>query len=171
MRFEVDRIQIVDRKQTPLPELGVGDWVWVMVSDTGVGIPAGVLPHIFEPFFTTKAPGKGTGLGLAQVHGIVSAHEGVIDVHSQPGQGARFAIYLPALATQAAQPQAIHEQALPHGDGETILVVEDDATVRGALKEALASLDYGILEADSGKQALAVLSQRAGQIVHWDVTE
>jgi signal transduction histidine kinase len=90
------RFRLVSPDEAPSPGMEAGEWVQVSVSDTGTGIPSEVLPHLFEPFFTTKAPGKGTGLGLAQVHGLVQQHHGHIDVETQEGKGTTFIIYLPA---------------------------------------------------------------------------
>ncbi|MCJ7551330.1 MAG: PAS domain S-box protein, partial [Anaerolineae bacterium] len=95
--IELDRVQVARHQEPPLPEMEAGEWVRVRVTDTGEGIPADVLPHIFEPFFTTKDVGKGTGLGLAQVYGIVKQHEGHIDIGTKTGAGTAFTIYLPAL--------------------------------------------------------------------------
>jgi signal transduction histidine kinase len=90
------RLQLMSQDEAPLPGMAPGEWIQVSVSDNGSGIPSDVLPHLFEPFFTTKAPGKGTGLGLAQVYGLVQQHQGHIAVQSQEGEGTTFIIYLPA---------------------------------------------------------------------------
>ncbi len=100
LSFELERIHVATLKDVPLLEMTMskttlGHWVKLSVSDTGLGIPSDVLPHIYEPFFSTKAPGQGTGLGLAQVHGIINAHGGYIDVNSQVGRGTTFILYLP----------------------------------------------------------------------------
>jgi CheY-like chemotaxis protein len=136
-----------------------GDWVRMTVSDTGAGIPPDVLPHVFDPFFTTKAPGKGTGLGLAQVYGIVTQHEGRIDVESQEGQGTTFTIYLPALPVRPTEAPALEMVDLIEGQGETILVVEDNAFTRRALVESLELLNYRVVEAESGQEALEILER------------
>jgi PAS domain S-box-containing protein len=153
------RVRVEDRKQAPLPEMAPGEWVRVTVADSGVGISPKDLPRVFEPFFTTKAPGQGTGLGLAQVYGIVKQHEGYIDVVSQVGEGTTFTLYLPALPV--SPPEAIEPEDLElvRGRGETILVVEDDAATREALVESLGILDYQVLEAANGREALAILEQ------------
>jgi two-component system cell cycle sensor histidine kinase/response regulator CckA len=139
----------------------------MMMSDTGVGIPPDALPHIFEPFFTTKAPGEGSGLGLAQVHGIVGQHEGHIDVETQIGKGTTFVIYLPALpADPESSIAALLEEApsLASGKGETILIVEDNAAARQVLVESLKLLNYRVLEAAHGQDALRILEQRGEDI-------
>jgi CheY-like chemotaxis protein len=133
--------------------------VRLAVTDTGTGIPPDARSRIFEPFFTTKRPGKGSGLGLAQVHGIVKQHGGEIGVHTQVGAGTTFSIYLPALAATApaAPPPAVTAPA--GGEGQTILIVEDDATLRAALVDAVELLGYRTLSAANGREALALLAQ------------
>ncbi len=139
-------------------------WVQLTVADTGTGIPADALPHIFEPFFTTKGLGKGTGLGLAQVYGIVKQHEGHIDVTTTPDRGTTFTVVLPALSVPGA-PIVQREQAdLTQGHGEIILVVEDNPQVRAALVEGLEGLNYRTLQASNGREALALYVQRAADI-------
>jgi two-component system, cell cycle sensor histidine kinase and response regulator CckA len=137
------------------PERRPGDYVCVSVTDTGCGISAENLPRIFEPFFTTKEVGKGTGLGLATVYGIVQQHQGWIDVLSEVGAGAAFKIYLPAVAPlPLAAPVAKAPEGKPAGGSETILLVEDDQAVRSLLRCLLENFGYGVREAASGPQAL-----------------
>jgi CheY-like chemotaxis protein len=164
LHIGLDRIRIEDRKRAPLPEMEAGEWVRVTVSDTGTGIPPDVRPRIFEPFFTTKERGEGTGLGLAQVHGIVKQHEGEIDVTTTVGEGTTFTIYLPALLV--AKPEALPEErlALPQGQGETILVVEDNAAMREALVDTLELLNYRALEAANGREALEILERQTLEV-------
>jgi len=118
----------------------------------------------FEPFFTTKSPAEGTGLGLAQVHGIVMQHEGHIDIHSQVGRGTTFVIYLPALQIYQPELPAMNLPDLVGGRGETILVVEDSEPTRQALVASLEELNYGTLEAVNGREALDILEQRGDEI-------
>jgi two-component system, cell cycle sensor histidine kinase and response regulator CckA len=129
-----------------------GDYIRLAVSDTGTGMAAEVLEHLFEPFFTTKESGKGTGLGLATVYGIVKQSEGDIDVQSELGRGTTFYIYLPHVV-QAADAQADHQATLPGGH-ETVLVVEDQETVRRLAVRMLRDLGYDVLDAASGPEAL-----------------
>ncbi|NOZ70715.1 MAG: PAS domain S-box protein [Chloroflexi bacterium] len=164
LHIALDQIHIEDSKEAPLPEMEAGDWVRLVVADAGSGIPPEVLPHIFEPFFTTKEPGEGTGLGLAQVYGIVKQHGGHIDVSSRLGEGTTFTIYLPALVTPKAPPLLEPSTALPRGNGETILLVEDNTLAREALREGLESLGYRVLTAANGQEALEVYDQRASEI-------
>ena len=134
------------------------------ITDTGTGIAPDVLPRIFEPFFTTRAP-VGHGLGLSQVYGIVKQHDGHIDVETKEGQGTTFRLYLPALAAAADRPARAEEAAqVAHGEGETILVVEDDRTMRSAMVAILDMLNYRVLEAANGQEALEVCDQHGEKI-------
>jgi signal transduction histidine kinase/ActR/RegA family two-component response regulator len=157
------QIRIASRKKAPLPEIKVGEWIQIEVSDTGTGIPPDVLPHIFEPFFTTKAP-QGSGLGLAQVHGIVGSHEGHIAVDTQFGKGTTFTIYLPNMPLESPEPSTLEMESLVKGQGETILVVEDNAAARKALVASLQQLNYRTIEAINGREALVILKQHSDKI-------
>lgn len=133
-----------------------GPYVMLAVSDTGVGIDAELQRHIFEPFFTTKQSGKGTGLGLATVYGIVKQSGGHIWVYSEPGHGTTFKIYLPAAKGIARRTEAAHKEIDVSGT-ETILLVEDDQSVRSLAKRILERAGYTIIEAGDGEQALRIL--------------
>ncbi len=161
LTLALDRLILRPGEAPPLPMLGAGAWVRLIVADTGVGISPEGLERVFDPFFTTKGPGEGTGLGLAQVHGIVKQHGGEIGVTSVVGQGTTFTICLPAQAV-ALQPETVlsNEEALPFGLGQTILVVEDNPATRASLVESLRSLHYRVLEAGDGVDALALLDAR-----------
>jgi two-component system cell cycle sensor histidine kinase/response regulator CckA len=145
----------------PSREMGPGEWACLAVTDTGSGIPTDVLPHLFEPFFTTRVPLR-TGLGLAQVYGITKQHDGHIDVSTQAGHGTTFTIYLPALPVSEPEARFSEVTAMPEGDGETILVVEDGPAIRKALAESLEMLNYRVLTAASGREALALFEQHSG---------
>jgi PAS domain S-box-containing protein len=159
LRIDLERVCVDSCEGAPLPEMEPGEWVRLTVSDTGTGIPPDVLSHIFEPFFTTKAP-LGSGLGLAQVDGIVAQHGGRIDVETHVGEGTTFTIYLPALPVAEPEALPLEVEGPIRGRGETILVVEDDVAVRGALVGSLESLNYRTLEAADGREALAILERR-----------
>jgi len=137
-------------------QLAPGLYVRLTVTDTGTGIAAENLPHIFEPFFTTKEAGKGTGLGLATVYGIVEQHRGWVNVTSEPDRGTTFNIYFPAVAGDPAEPGSEPAPAkLPQGT-ETIFVVEDATAVRTIVCQTLRRCGYNVLQAESGREALAV---------------
>jgi two-component system cell cycle sensor histidine kinase/response regulator CckA len=164
LHFALERITLGERDKPPLPEMEPGRWVRLTVTDTGVGISPEIQPHVFDPFFTTKEPGKGSGLGLPQVYGIVKQHEGHIDFTTEPGRGTTFALYLPALPMPRPPVPAGKTEPLPQGQGQTILVVEDEAATRRALVESLETLNYRVLEALNGQQALAIFEQHAGTV-------
>lgn len=138
-------------------------YVRIAVTDTGCGMPKETLDHIFEPFFTTKEPGKGTGLGLATVYGIVKQSHGHITVHSEPGVGSTFKVFFPSLDKSVPLPTTRPLDAAPKGDG-TILLVEDEAALRVLAAESLKRLGYTVLQAGNGLEALAVADQHAGKI-------
>ncbi len=147
------------------PAARTGQFVCLQVTDTGCGIPANVMPRIFEPFFTTKSEGRGTGLGLSTVFGIVGQHQGWIDVASTVGVGTTFSIYLPVAAQ--VEPCALQldgvEMKVPGGT-ETILVVEDEASVRDFAVSALQLHGYRVLQATSGRHALEVWERHMNDI-------
>jgi PAS domain S-box-containing protein len=170
LHLDLTRFHVERRREAPLPEITPGDWIRVTVEDTGCGIPEDVLPHIYEPFFTTKPPGQGSGLGLSQVYGIISQHDGAIAVDSQvpagpeqPG-GTRFTLYLPAIPAPSSDPATLGRPDLPQGTGETILVVEDNRATRNALVESLELLNYRVLQATQGREALDILADHADEI-------
>jgi PAS domain S-box-containing protein len=151
------------------PEVVAGDYVLLAVSDTGKGMDVETRSHLFEPFFSTKEPGKGTGLGLATVFGIVKQNLGLISVYSEPGQGTTFKIYLPRAREEAlrADPIAVHQD--PRGT-ETVLLVEDEAQVLNLGRRILAQQGYSVLAAASPEAAIAQAAQHPGPI-HLLVTD
>ena len=155
LRFELSRVEIGPDETPPVADMPPGEWVCLAVSDTGTGMTEEVQAHLFEPFFTTKEVGKGTGLGLAQVYGIVRQHEGYIDVETKIGEGTTFRVYLPA---SGVEPEIVEQEspAVPRGQGETILLVEDEENLREAAQEMLESQGYRVLTAANGREALEV---------------
>jgi PAS domain S-box-containing protein len=136
------------------PHVKPGRYVVLSVSDTGFGMSEEVKTHIFEPFFTTKGPGKGTGLGLATVYGIVTQWGGHCEVETEVGRGASFNIYLPAVEGPQPTGESAHEgKTLPRGR-ETIMLVEDEDRVRAITSRILQGLNYTVLEARSGEEAI-----------------
>lgn len=155
----------VEPERAPLPEMQPGAWIALAVQDTGTGISQEAMPHLFEPFFTTKEPGSGTGLGLAQVYGIVKQHGGEIGVESQEGRGTTFTIYLPAPEEAKQGPETTEEAFQPSGKTNgIILLVEDDDTTRKAIRETLELLGYQVLTAINGQDALDKLDQQVDAI-------
>jgi CheY-like chemotaxis protein len=132
------------------------------VRDNGSGIAPETLPRIFEPFFTTKAPGRGTGLGLSTVYGIVRQHEGWIEVTTAPGKGTTFEVFIPALAATAplpATPEAKSNADASRGHGERILLVEDDDTVRESTRMIAMRSGYRVTEAPDATVALKIWAE------------
>jgi nitrogen-specific signal transduction histidine kinase/CheY-like chemotaxis protein len=155
LRVTLERLTFSDPRDAPVADLPPGVWIRWSVRDTGSGIPDEVLPHIFEPFFTTKEPGRGSGLGLPQVHGIITQHDGVIDVTTAPNEGARFDLYLPAFTSEADVAPFLESGAEPmRGQGEGILIVEDNRSVRRALEGTLRALGYQVVTVANGREAL-----------------
>ncbi len=146
------------------PAARPGRYALLTVSDTGTGIPPEVLPHIFDPFFTTKGAGRGTGLGLATVFGIVQQHEGWITVDSTPGRGTTFRLHLPWHEVAGGVKPAAPRVDRIHGGGETILLVEDDDAVREFETKVLERSGYRVLTAASGVAALAVWAAHRDRI-------
>jgi two-component system, cell cycle sensor histidine kinase and response regulator CckA len=143
-----------------------GDMQWIArleIADTGTGIPDEVMPHIFEPFYTTKPRGQGTGLGLAIVRSIVEDHEGRIQVQSRPGKGSTFVVTLP-MAVGDMSEQAETTEEVPRGDGEVLLLAEDNGYVREVVASALRSFGYEVVEAADGAAALEQHAALQGQL-------
>jgi signal transduction histidine kinase/ActR/RegA family two-component response regulator len=136
------------------PDAAPGDYACLSVSDTGGGIPLDILPRIFEPFFTTKAPGKGTGLGLATVFGIVKQHHGWIKVDNRHGLGVTFQIFLPTSSEGSTQASKVEARAKSIGGKETILLVEDEPAVRRLISSLLERHGYQVVAASNGVEAV-----------------
>ncbi|MFA7403943.1 MAG: ATP-binding protein [Pelobacteraceae bacterium] len=141
----------------------IGTFVLISVTDTGAGMDKETCTKIFEPFFTTKETGRGTGLGLAIVYGIVKQHNGYINVYSEPGHGTTFRIFLPLLTSgEVAEPKA--PPPYPEGGTETILLAEDEPTIRGLLASTLRDFGYTVIEAEDGSDALAKFTEHCRDI-------
>jgi two-component system cell cycle sensor histidine kinase/response regulator CckA len=138
-----------------------GPYIWLRVSDTGCGMEPAIMERIFEPFFTTKAPGKGSGIGLATVDGIVTTHGGFVEAESQPGKGSTFSVYLPRVEYPNATEEHRDATSL-RGGNERILVVEDEPYVRRSLTLCLRQLGYGVTEAVNGPEALKIWERERG---------
>jgi CheY-like chemotaxis protein len=136
------------------PEARIGCFVRLTVSDTGCGMSADVRSHLFEPFFTTKGLGRGTGLGLATVYGIVQQNHGFIRVYSEPGQGTTFHIYLPCHAQRTAAPGSDSVASEPGRGSETVLLVEDEPSILRVSQRVLENLGYRVLAARTPGEAL-----------------
>jgi CheY-like chemotaxis protein len=160
---KTENVEIDKSYQQMMPEAHPGEFVCLSVKDSGVGMDKDVVEHIFEPFFTTKEKGKGTGLGLAVVYGIAKQHKGWVNVYSEPGNGATFKIYLPA-STEIAPEEPEEKISLQglSGNGERILLVEDEEGVRKFASAALRENGYVIYEADSASKAMEAYEREKG---------
>jgi PAS domain S-box-containing protein len=165
LNISTSLINIDDAYAQQHPDARPGRFVCLIVSDTGCGMDRATLARIFEPFFTTKEVGKGTGLGLATVYGIVKQHQGWIEVTSQPGAGTTFKVYFPASdkPVEIAAEKAGPEDKV-RGGHETILVVEDEPVLRELARMILKDYEYQVLEAATGQEALQVWHKHKGQI-------
>ncbi len=146
------------------PGASPGAYVRLTVSDTGCGMDAETMEHIFEPFFTTKGMGQGTGLGLATVHGIVNQNRGVLDVASELGKGTTFTLYLPQVTAPPAENPAPAAKPAPKGTGETVLLVEDEKSLRATCSQFLVYLGYKVLLAESPDAAVKLAEQHPDHI-------
>jgi PAS domain S-box-containing protein len=164
LTIETSNVEIDRSYGTRHAGMAVGPYVMVVVSDTGMGMDAATQARIFEPFFTTKGPGKGTGLGLATVYGVVKQSGGFIWVYSEVGRGTTFKIYLPQVVAEVEKPAEARKSTAPPTGSETILFVEDEDSVRELVREYLAAAGYRILEAADGEQALKIAPAHSGPI-------
>ncbi len=152
-----------------------GRFVRLSITDTGTGMDKETVEQIFEPFFTTKAKGKGTGLGLSTVYGIIKQSEGWLNVYSEPGQGSTFKVYLPAFAASSEAENRLDKETVSlgelHGNGERILLVEDEKSIRAITQQLLSNNGYLVLAAESAEEALTIFNSEDGnfQLVLSDV--
>lgn len=170
LRFALSTLALTATEASPLPDMAEGDWVHLAVSDTGTGIEPHNLPHIFDPFFTTKQVGQGTGLGLAQVYGIIKQHSGFIDVQSRVGIGTVFDIYLPLIVDQAGKRPSTTTTNNKITGTECILLVEDNLAMRLSVAEVLMGLGYEVKSVAEANGALALL-QSEGNMINLILTD
>jgi len=166
LTIETANVELDASYSHPPAVLSPGRYVMLAVTDNGCGMDAETQAHVFEPFFTTKEKGKGTGLGLATVYGVVKQSGGYVWVYSEPGRGTSFKIYLPRIE-ETAVPAGRHgksETQIPERGSETILLVEDEKGVRELAREYLASSGYTVIEAEDGHTALELAAMHVGPI-------
>jgi PAS domain S-box-containing protein len=162
--IETGNVELDETYVRMSPQARPGPHVMLAVSDTGHGMDAKTMSRIFEPFFTTKEEGKGTGLGLATVYGIVRQSGGVVNVYSEPGQGTTFKVFLPRVDAEVVAEARVGLAAPPGGGTETILVVEDAESLRLLVRELLESAGYTVLDAEAPDKALSLLQSTPGPI-------
>ncbi len=163
LTIETGSVELDDRFVRDHPGSRPGAYVRLAIGDTGCGMTPEILARIFEPFFTTKEAGKGTGMGLATVYGIVKQSGGYIDVQSEPGRGTTFSVYLPPTLEATETTDLRHPAASPRG-AETILLVEDDPGVRGVVRDSLRSYGYTILESGDPEEGIGLCERHPGAI-------
>ena len=145
-------------------EANVGSYIAITVADTGTGMSREIVERIFEPFFTTKELGQGTGLGLSTAIGIIKSHSGFVKVDSEVGKGTQFKVYLPVRETTTTGDREKLSPSLPQGQGELILVVDDEDSIREITKTSLESNAYKVITASDGVEAVALYSQHKAEI-------
>jgi CheY-like chemotaxis protein len=164
LMIEICNVSVDDAYVGKPAEVPPGHFVMLAVTDSGVGMTEATRARIFEPFFTTKEPGRGTGLGLATVYGIVKQLGGAVTVASTEGSGSRFTIHLPRLDARSVAPPAYRAEGTQSAQGETVLVVEDQAALRRVVREVLEEFGYFVLEAGDAPSALRAVTTHEGPI-------
>ena len=164
LTIETSNVELAEASRHRHGELSPGAYVVLAVSDTGCGMTEETQAHIFEPFFTTKEQGKGTGLGLAMVYGIVKQCGGSVWVYSEEGRGTTFKVYLPVVSEQVVAPEPGESRPIPRRGSETILLVEDEEPVRTLVRNVLEANGYVVVEARHGEDARAVAEMHQGPI-------
>lgn len=162
-KFVIETSEVEIRPDTPgrLPEIAMGEYIMLAVTDSGVGMDADTRAHLFEPFFTTKTQGKGSGLGLSIVYGIVKQHGGYVSVYSQPGSGTILEIYFP----KAKEPsKEVAGRRNNFRGSETILIADDEESVRKLVQHVLAASGYTVIEARDGKEALDLFQENSKRV-------
>ncbi len=161
--FETGNVTLDEEYTRTHLEARPGAYVRLAVTDTGSGMGKETQEHIFEPFYTTKGIGVGTGLGLAMVHGIVKQHGGHVTCYSEPGEGTSFKIYFPAL-TETEEKEETIVREMPRGGTETVLLVDDEESIRDLGSRILAKAGYKVVTAANGKEAIEAFQVRADEI-------
>lgn len=164
LQVEAENRMIDENYAQMQPDAKAGPYVVVTISDTGAGIPPGLLSKIFEPFFTTKERGKGTGLGLSTASGIVKSHGGFLSVYSESGKGSRFRVHLPAAQETAVVKAQEPARELPTGQGEMILVADDEVAIREIIRVTLEANNYRVVTATDGTEAVSAFAERRTQV-------
>jgi PAS domain S-box-containing protein len=174
LRLEAVSFEVDEAFASRQPLAKPGRYVRLSVSDTGAGIPRQIRKKIFEPFFTTKGPEKGTGLGLATVLGIIRRHGGFLTLETEEGCGSSFHVFIPAAAVEnpsnSPKPSSLRQDPMLKGGGQTILLVDDEATVLKVMQRSLEKSGYRVLAANDGEEGLALFKQHAGEI-HLVITD
>jgi two-component system, cell cycle sensor histidine kinase and response regulator CckA len=164
LTIETANVELDETSASDNGEVPPGPHVMIVVRDNGQGMDADTRAHIFEPFFTTKERGRGTGLGLASVFGIVTQSGGHITVDSEVGRGTTFRIFLPRVAESVREKEGLPDDDRGPGGSETVLLVEDEDAVRELIAETLVSDGYRVLKARHGAEALLISEQHAGPL-------
>lgn len=164
LKIAAENIEIDENYANLNPDAKPGTYIMLVVEDTGIGMSAEVMNRMFDPFYTTKEVGKGTGLGLSTTHTIVKSHGGFLNVYSEPGRGSKFSIYFPALVAKTETAAGNNISKYAPGDGELILVVDDEANVREITKATLEKFNYRVLTATDGTDAIGVFAQHKDEI-------
>ena len=165
LTLSVERVELDEEARLTNPNARPGVYAVLAVADTGTGIPADVLDNIFDPFFTTKPLGQGSGLGLSTVQGIVAAHGGFVEVRTQPDGGSQFSVYFPSAPSVAQRAATADLTPPPHrGNGQLILVVDDEKIVGEMTQRLLHANGYTVLRADGGLQAIEIFSRKRESI-------
>jgi PAS domain S-box-containing protein len=164
LQLSVENITLDENYARMSTDARPGRYVCISVADTGIGIPPNIKNRIFEPFFTTKEVGKGTGLGLSVTHSIIEGHKGFINVYSEVGKGSTFNVYFPAAEKDEIQKATVIKPELPAGQGETILVVDDESSILDITRDTLLMYSYNVLTATDGAEAIAIYAQHKDKV-------
>ncbi len=164
LSFVTDNVELSEAEAATILDGKAGEFVSLAVADTGAGMAPEVRAKIFEPFFTTKGEGLGTGIGLATVLRIVKAHAGFLRVESEPGQGTTFEVFLPRASETASSEVAAPAEELVRGNGELVLVADDEKAIRELMKSELTSFGYRVLVATNGAEAVALFREHADEV-------